>query len=253
MKAAILIVAILTFGATGRAALLVSPTALSFNYYVGGPPPPSQFVSIQAGSTSSFTATVSYGTWLNISKAPSGGINVGLSFTSFRIAGVYSTTIVVSAPGETSQQIAVTATIRDGTSPPPSIAGTWLLTGSYSGRTVFTATMLIAQTGNTLSGQITSSGTSCPPTAAFTGTITPPFLQAYYSFRISGPYGTSGGSFALTGTIGQGATSPSSTVGYSCGNGSSGILVLHRGAVSLSAAALKFGFQPGGPRFHHNN
>ena len=106
------------------ATLTASPTALTFNYTVGGPIPSpsltSPFILSSNGSPLSATMTVSGGTWLKIS--PTGNISIaGLLDTITATVDptglapkTYPATITIAAPAATnkSQTIAVTLIVR---------------------------------------------------------------------------------------------------------------------------------------------
>jgi uncharacterized protein (TIGR03437 family) len=114
-----------TLTVTAPASLTVAPTALSFNYSVGGSAPAAQTVSITntGGGTLTWTAsTTSY--WIVLTPA-SGTAPSTLSVSmnpANLAAGTYTGTVQITAAGATGSPASVTVTlVVQGTQPAPSI------------------------------------------------------------------------------------------------------------------------------------
>jgi len=98
--------------------LAVSPPSLSFSYSSGDVAPPAQSIAVSttAGNAVAFSAgasTTSGGSWLHLSAAS--GVTPASLMVSIvpgpLAVGTYTGTVVISAPGYTSQSVAVTLTV----------------------------------------------------------------------------------------------------------------------------------------------
>src|SRR5262249_49642155 len=103
--------------AASPASLAARPASMSFNYELGGAPPPPQLISISSsGAPASFSATASTasgGGWLSISP-PNGVTPASLSVTANPAGlspGAYAGTISVTAAGAAARTVAVTLTV----------------------------------------------------------------------------------------------------------------------------------------------
>ncbi len=113
-----------------------SPSALTFNYQVGGSNPAPQNVSVGGSSATAFTATASGGAWLSVS--PGSGTTDGTVSVSANPSGLApgtyngTVTIAAAAAGNSPQVVAVTlvVTAASFTASPAQLSFTYQLGGT---------------------------------------------------------------------------------------------------------------------------
>ncbi len=170
----------------------VSPASLSFSASVGGASPAAQSLSLTASPNTTFTVSVSGGSWLKVSSTTGttpATITVSSSVTGLA-AGVLSGTVTLTANGIT-RSIPVTFTVNSSSAfnvSPSSISFSAAVGGtspamqslsvSASPNTTFTATVsgaswlkLSAATGTTPATLTVSSSVTGLAAGVFTGTI----------------------------------------------------------------------------------
>ena len=106
------------------AALVPTPTSLSFRYQTGGSPPPSQAINVSNPAVGSLTYSVAISdSWLAVS--PSTGITPGtltVSVSPQNLApGSYTGTITLTAQGVATTTVSVTVFVSASTTPQPFI------------------------------------------------------------------------------------------------------------------------------------
>jgi hypothetical protein len=161
---------------TPPGSITASASSLTFNATVNGPAPPSQTLTVSAGSPTRFQATVSSGTsWLTIS--PSGSLTTNRNLTvsvhqSGLAVGTYSGRITLSWGEESRLRVTVTLNVTRAGAPtltvsPPSLTFNYRIGGTAPaaqtltvGGVATTFTASASPSGSWLSVSPTSGGTT---------------------------------------------------------------------------------------------
>jgi hypothetical protein len=143
--------------------LTVSPASLTFAYRIGDPAAAAQVIAA-TGPSLNYTVAVSGGAWLLATPASGttpGSIGVSLN-TAGMVAGTYSATVTITAPGASNgpQVVAVNLTLKD---PPPSLLitpGTVSMTCSTGNQSPIPYVLSVASSSTALSYTAVASGGS---------------------------------------------------------------------------------------------